>query len=64
MSKRKPTPEEELANWEEIYAAFRKETPSSPGWFQIADIAIGCLLVNKIASMKARPSPPPHRGAT
>lgn len=47
------TPEEELANWEEVYAEFRKATPSSPVWYQLADMAIGCLLTDKIARLKA-----------
>lgn len=48
-----PSPEEQLANWEGIYAEFRKATPSSPVWYQIADIAIGVLLADKIDVLKA-----------
>ena len=49
-----PTPEEKLANWEELYAAFRKETPSSSCWFQITDVCIGVLMADRIATIKAK----------
>jgi hypothetical protein len=47
------TPEEELANWEELYAEFSKATPSSPVWYQLADMCIGILMADKIAQLKA-----------
>lgn len=48
-----PTPEESVANWQHLYDAFRRETPSSPAWFQIADVAIGVLLADRLATEKA-----------
>jgi len=35
------TPEQKLENWETLFAEFRKATPSSPQWYQIADYCIG-----------------------
>jgi hypothetical protein len=52
------TPEEELANWEELYAEFSKATPSSPVWYQLADMCIGVLMADKIANLKQ-----PHTSA-
>lgn len=51
--KPQPTPEEVLANWEGLYAEFRKATPSSPVWFSIADICIGVLMADRIEQLKA-----------
>ncbi len=47
-----PTPEEELANWEGLYDEFRKATPSSPVWYQLADICIGTLMADKLDQLK------------
>lgn len=52
-----PTPEEELANWQMLYDEFRKATPSSPAWYQLADYCIGVLMHDKINSLKIAISP-------
>src|SRR3989304_8639352 len=44
----------ELANLEALYEAFRRATPSSPDWYQIADHCIGVLMAKKIAEIKDR----------
>ncbi len=48
-----PTPEDELANWQELYDEFRKATPSSPAWYQLADACIGVLMADRLMSLKA-----------
>ena len=48
------TPEEELANWQGLYDQFRKATPSSPAWYQLADYCIGVLMADKLLTIKNR----------
>lgn len=61
---REITPEEELANWQELYDEFRKETPSAPRWYQIADMCIGVLMADKLMTLKAQiaATTPPKAG--
>jgi len=41
-----------LENAEYLFREFKKATPSSPIWYQMADICIGVLMTNHIDDLK------------
>lgn len=54
MVSTQPTPEEVLGNWEELFVALKKATPSAPDWFGIIDMAVGVLCSERIDALKAQ----------
>lgn len=46
------TAAEELRYMAELFADFCKETPSSPGWHQMADYCIGIMMQRHIDDLK------------
>lgn len=47
-----PVLEEVLGNWEQLYAEYRKATPSSPHWYSLIDMAVGVLISERIDVLK------------
>lgn len=42
---------EKLAAFQELYDEFKKETPSSPRWFQIIDVCVGTLMAERLIAL-------------
>ena len=54
MSDHTPTPEEVLGNWEDLFHALKRATPSAPDWYGIIDMAVGVLCAERIDALKAQ----------
>ena len=49
-----PTAEEELGHAQELFAEFKKATPSAPNWYQLADYCIGVLMLEHIKKLERK----------
>lgn len=52
------TPLERVAEWEGLYEQFRKETPSSPSWFNMIDYMVGAMMSDHIEELRRRAAVP------
>lgn len=48
------TPAQRVSEWEGLYEQFRKETPSSPTWFQVIDYMVGALISDHIEELRRK----------
>lgn len=55
-----PSAEEQLYYAKELFKQFRKQTPSAPDWYHLADYCIGVLMAEHVERLERKVHPLSH----